>query len=88
MRVRLHVLIGALALAGCSTPMAQLRKDLGPRASAQLECQEDALTYEELDRMISSTKVKVTGCKRTAVFEMVESRWKLTRDDTKGVLAR
>ncbi len=72
---------------GCSTPMAQLRAELGPRASAELECKEDKLEYQELDRMITSTKVKVTGCKRAVTYEMIESKWKMTRDDSKGVLA-
>ncbi len=82
-----RVLVGVLLLAACSTPMAELRKDLGPRAARELECKEDALQYQELDRMISSTKVRVDGCKRTVVYEMIESKWRLTRDTSKGVLA-
>lgn len=81
------MLVGVLLLAACSTPMAELRKDLGPRAARELECKEDALQYQELDRMISSTKVRVDGCKRTVVYEMIESKWRLTRDTSKGVLA-
>ena len=77
-----------LIAAACSTPMAQLRQDLGVRAATELQCPEEKLTYEELDRLISSTKVKVTGCKRVVVYEMIESRWKLTRDQSKGVLAK
>ena len=81
-------LAAALVLvAACSTPMAELRRDLGPRASRELQCKEDDLQYQELDRMISSTKVRIDGCKRTVVYEMVESKWKLTRDTSKGVLA-
>ena len=82
--------LGALVLllGGCSTPMAQLRQDLGPRAATELRCAEEKLTFEELDRMITSTKVKVTGCERIVVYEMIESRWKLTRDQSKGVLAK
>ncbi len=78
----------ALSLAACSTPMAQLRQDLGARASTELQCPQEKLDYEELDRMMSSTKVKVTGCERIVVYEMIESRWKLTRDQSKGVLAK
>ena len=81
------MLAGLVLLAACSTPMAELRKDLGPRAARELECKEDALQYQELDRMISSTKVRVDGCKRTVVYEMIESKWRLTRDTSKGVLA-
>ena len=77
-----------LALAACSTPLGQLRQELGPRAATELRCPEEKLAYEELDRMISSTKVKVTGCERIVVYEMVESRWKMTRDQSKGVLAK
>jgi hypothetical protein len=77
--MRLLILIAFAALAACSTPMAQLKKELGPRASSYLECDEKKLTYEELEKLISSTKVKVTGCGKEATFKMVESRWQLTQ---------
>lgn len=64
-------------LAGCSTPTAQLRQELGPRASKYLACDEQALEYKELDRLISSTKVRVTGCGKEATYKLVESRWTL-----------
>ncbi|GMU59362.1 MAG: hypothetical protein AMXMBFR34_11250 [Myxococcaceae bacterium] len=67
----------ALSLAGCSTPLVQLKKELGPRASQYLECGEKELEYEELEKMISSTKVKVTGCGKEAIYRLEESRWKL-----------
>ncbi|MEW6433255.1 MAG: hypothetical protein AB1730_17260 [Myxococcota bacterium] len=67
----------ATLLAGCSTPMAQLKKELGPRASQYLECDEQSLQYEELERVISSTKVKVKGCGKEATYRLVESRWTL-----------
>jgi len=75
MRAVLLVLAGAIA--GCSTPMAQLKKELGPRASSYLECDEKKLTYVELEKLITSTKVKVTGCGREATYQLVESRWTL-----------
>jgi len=82
------VLLALALLTSCSTPMSQLRQELGPRAATELRCAEEKLAYEELDRMISSTKVKVTGCERIVVYEMIESRWKMTRDQSKGVLAK
>ncbi len=69
-------------LSACSTPMAQLKTDLGPRASSELRCTEDKLTYQELDKLITTTKVKITGCQRSAIYEMVESRWRQTNDDS------
>jgi hypothetical protein len=71
--VRLIFLIAALA--GCSTPLSQLKVELGRRASDALSCPEEKLKYEELDRLISSTRVKVSGCGREATWKLVESRW-------------
>jgi hypothetical protein len=65
----------AVLLAGCSTPLAQLKVELGRRTSDVLNCPEDRLKYEELDRLISSTKVKVTGCGKDVTWKLVESRW-------------
>lgn len=64
-------------LAGCSTPLQQLRQELGPRASKYLECDEQKLEYKELERVISSTKVRVSGCGKQAIYRLVESRWTL-----------
>jgi hypothetical protein len=72
------VLSGVLVLAGCSTAMAQLRKDVGPAASRYLECPEDQLTIEELQRLMMTTRVKVTGCGRSEVYVLEESKWKRT----------
>lgn len=65
----------AMVLAGCSTPLAQLKTELGRRSSDVMSCPEEKLKYEELDRLISSTKVKVTGCGRDVTWKLVESRW-------------
>lgn len=65
----------ALGLAGCSTPLAQLRVELGPRASEVMTCPEGELRYQELDRLISSTKVRVSGCGKESTWKLVESRW-------------
>lgn len=62
-------------LAGCSTPLAQLKLELGRRASDALGCPEERLQYEELDKLISTTKVRVSGCGRDATWKLVESRW-------------
>lgn len=70
-----------LLLAGCSTPRAQLKTELGGRASDWLKCPQDQLTFEELDRLISTTKVKVTGCKREVTYKLVESRWQRAQDN-------
>lgn len=67
----------ATLVAGCSTPMAQLKQELGPRASQVLACDEKELQYQELERLISSTKVKVKGCGKEATYRLVESRWTL-----------
>ena len=69
-----------LVLVGCSTPTAQLRVELGRRASDALSCPEEKLSYKELDRLISSTKVKVSGCGRDATWKLVESRWARAAD--------
>ena len=65
----------AVVFAGCSTPLAQLKTELGRRTSDALSCPEEKLKYEELDRLISTTKVKVTGCGRDMTWKLVESRW-------------
>lgn len=69
-----------LLLAGCSTPMAQLKVELGRRASDTLGCPEEKLSYQELDRLVSTTKVKVSGCGRDATWKLVESRWTRAAD--------
>ena len=84
MRMRLFwglVLGPVFFLAACSTPMAQLKVELGRRASDALGCPENKLQYKELDRLISSTKVKVTGCGRDATWKLVESRWTRAADN-------
>lgn len=68
-------LLVVLALCGCSTPLSQLKVELGPRAAREMECPEDKLAYKELDRLISSTKVKIAGCGRESTWKLVESRW-------------
>jgi hypothetical protein len=73
------VLVFGFVLAGCSTPTAQLRKELGPRASQYLGCDEKELQFKELERLISSTKVRVTGCGKQAVYKLEESRWRLVQ---------
>ena len=70
-----------LVLGGCSTPLAQLKVELGRRSSDVLGCPEEKLDYKELDRLISSTKVKVTGCGRNATWKLVESRWQRAGDN-------
>ena len=70
-----------LLLLGCSTPMAQLKLELGRRASDTLGCPEAKLKYQELDRLISSTRVKVSGCGRDSTWKLVESRWARAADD-------
>jgi hypothetical protein len=69
------VLVAAVLMAGCSTPLSQLKVELGRRASDALGCPEEKLKYEELDRFISTTRVKVSGCGRDATWKLVESRW-------------
>ena len=72
-----------LALAGgavgCSTPRAQLKVELGARASEELKCPEDQVQFTELDRVISTTKVKASGCGREIVYQLEESRWHKAR---------
>ncbi len=71
----------ALLLLGCSTPRAQLKTELGKRAADWLKCPEGDLKYQELDRLISTTKVKVSGCKRDVTYKLVESRWQRAEDN-------
>ena len=73
--------LALLFLAGCSTSRAQLKDELGRRASDWLKCPEDQLQYQELDRLISTTKVKVSGCKREVTYKLVESRWQRAADN-------
>jgi hypothetical protein len=70
-----------VVLAGCSTSRAQLKVELGRRASDALGCPEEKLTYEELDRLISTTRVKISGCGRNATWKLVESRWQRAADN-------
>lgn len=70
-----------LLLLGCSTSRAQLKLELGRRSSDVLGCPEEKLQYKELDRLISTTKVKVTGCGREATWKLVESRWQRAQDN-------
>ena len=74
------IVVACLMLMGCSTPLAQLKVELGRRASDALGCPEERLDYEELDRLISSTKVKVKGCGREGTWKLVESRWTIASD--------
>ena len=69
-----------LLLAGCSTPLSQLKAELGQRSSDALSCPEDKLTYEELEKLISSTRVTVSGCGKSTTWKMVESRWTRERE--------
>ena len=73
-----------LVLAACSTPLAQLKLELGRRSSDVLGCPEEKLDYQELDRLISSTKVKVSGCGRNATWKLVESRWHRAADNDRS----
>lgn len=75
------VVLLMMVLAGCSTSRAQLKLELGRRASDALGCPEEKLSYEELDRLISTTKVKITGCGRNATWKLVESRWTRAADN-------
>lgn len=69
-------LLALLALAGCATPMSELRAQLDEKASRSLSCPADQLSYEELEKLFSTTKVKITGCGNEATYEFVESEWK------------
>ena len=75
------LLASALLLAGCSTPLSQLKVELGRRVSKELGCSEEQLKYKELDRLISTTKVKVSGCGREGTWKLVESRWTRAADN-------
>lgn len=77
-------LAGLVLFAACSSELAQLRKDLGPRASGTLECREEELHYFEAEKIFSTTKVRVTGCGREVVYKLVESRWERDREAEGG----
>jgi hypothetical protein len=77
--VRVFLLAGVLL--GCSTPMAQLKLELGRRASDVLGCPEERLEYTEVARLISTTRVKIAGCGRNSTWKLVESRWRRAQDD-------
>ena len=76
MRQPVAALFGVALVVGCSTPMAELRKEVSPLATAELKCPDKKLTYEELEKLLSTTRVRVRGCGREAVYRMEESRWK------------
>lgn len=69
-------LLVIVALAGCATPMSEIRAALDEKAARSLSCPADQLTYEELEKLFSTTRVKISGCGNSAVYEMVESQWK------------
>ncbi|HEY0881090.1 MAG TPA: hypothetical protein VGD87_06160, partial [Archangium sp.] len=71
--------LACVALAACSTPRAQLKLELGPRVSDEMECPQDQLQYKELDRLISTTKVEISGCGKTTTWKIVEGRWTKAR---------
>ena len=75
------IAVSCLLMLGCSTPLSQLKVELGRRASDALGCPEEKLAYKELDRLISSTKVKITGCGREGTWKLVESRWTRAADN-------
>ena len=62
--------------------MKQLRAELDPRAADELRCPKDQLTYVEINKFISTTKVRVSGCGKKRTYELVESNWRHTQDDT------
>jgi len=64
------------AFAGCATPMSELRATLDERAARSLSCPADQLTYEELEKLFTTTRVKISGCGNSATYEFVESEWK------------
>jgi hypothetical protein len=74
MRLGLGVTLLAVA-AGCSSTRAELKRDLDDRASEYLHCKPSQLDYTELDRLISTTKVKVSGCGKDVTYLLVESKW-------------
>lgn len=69
-----------LLLAGCSTPLSQLKTELGQRTSDALSCPEDQLSYEELEKLISTTRVTVSGCGKSTTWKLIESRWQRERE--------
>jgi len=82
--VRWLALLTLLAAAGCSTPMAQIRKELAPRVSEEFECPEDQLIFKEAEHLISTTRVIVRGCGKDAIFVLQEGRWTKVRDPSRG----
>ena len=77
-RVRFLALGGVLLATACSSTKAELRSQLGTKASDYLSCPEAGLEYTELDRLISTTKVKVSGCGKDVTYTLVESKWEKT----------
>lgn len=72
-------LLFAVLVSGCATPLARLKKDVGPIAADYLQCSADQLEYEELQRLIETSRVKVKGCGRSGVWQLEESQWKRDR---------
>ncbi len=70
----------ALVFCGCATPLSQLKEELGTRSSDALKCPEDELKYEDLEKLFSTVRTKVTGCGRSVTWKMVESRWTRERE--------
>jgi hypothetical protein len=68
-----------LVLSGCATPVAQLKRDLGPRAAADLSCDEGQLAFVPLEYFFVTTRVEVTGCGQKKSYQFVESRWERLR---------
>jgi hypothetical protein len=67
----------AVLTSGCVSPMIQVQKDLGPRASEYMACPENKLEFEDLQQvMVMVTRVRVKGCGKESYWMFEESRWK------------
>lgn len=76
--MRSTVLLVAVLACACSTATSELRAQLDARAADYLKCNEKRLEYTELDKLISTTKVRVSGCGKSVTYTLVESRWEKT----------
>lgn len=64
---------------GCAFDLAQAKVQLTPRAVTELSCKASSLEFEEVQRPLAPSNVKVTGCGRTAEYTLEESVWRPVR---------
>ncbi|MFO0597658.1 MAG: hypothetical protein U0228_20295 [Myxococcaceae bacterium] len=75
----LVLLAPLLLLSACASQLPQIKKDVGPLAAEAMECPEAQLSFEEMQKVLYTSRVKVKGCGKETQWVLEESRWKKDR---------